>query len=318
MPSPNLPKPQKYTFKDFDGEFPDDAACLRWLVGFLYPYGIHCLKCSEVLPHHQLANRPKVWSCGRCGTHTHPTAGTIFHKSSTSLRTWFHAIFLMSATRCGISAMQLMRETGVTYKTAWRMFNQIRRMLNEDIRDLGGDRIVEADETWIGPRVSKMNRARRKKPAGKVAIGGLMERGGRVAAYPLLPAKNWASVSGQLRQRVKRGSTIYTDEAKFYDTLGATGYIHRTVNHSLGEYVDWIISTNGIEGFWGNTKRGISGVYHHVSVKHLQGYLNEYTFRLNHKGDQQPMFKVFCDRISDDFVSENFPEKYRPRQVLVG
>jgi len=159
MASPNLPKPQKYTLKDFEAEFSDDAVCLRWLVGYLYPHGIHCLKCGEVLPHHQLRNRPKVWSCDRCGTHTHPTAGTIFHKSRTSLKTWFHAIFLMSSTRCGISAMQLMRETGVTYKTAWRMFNQIRTMLNEKIADLGGPAVVvQADETFFGGKASRMNR----------------------------------------------------------------------------------------------------------------------------------------------------------------
>jgi hypothetical protein len=138
MPSPNLLPEQKYNFKDFERDFPDERACMEWLVNHFFPYGMHCVKCGEVRRHHLLVSRPKVASCGTCGAHTHPTAGTIFHKSSTSLRTWFHAIFLMSATRCGISAMQLMRETGVTYKTAWRMFNQIRGMLMENVNDLEG------------------------------------------------------------------------------------------------------------------------------------------------------------------------------------
>ena len=196
MPSLNLPKHSKYTTKDFAKEFPDDAACMRWLVAYLYPqpmnapFGtlyIHCLQCAEVRPHAQLKSRPKVFTCDYCGTHTHPTAGTIFHKSKTSLRTWFHAIYLMSATRCGISAMQLMRETGVTYKTAWRMFTLIRQMLLEDVHDLGGDKIVEADELYYGPKVGRMNRAARRRhgilksrgnpESAKIVIAGLVERG---------------------------------------------------------------------------------------------------------------------------------------------
>jgi hypothetical protein len=155
---------------------------MRWLVEYLYPFGIHCLKCGEVRPHHQLYGRPKAWSCDYCGTHTHPTAGTIFHKSKTSLKTWFHAIYLMSATRCGISAMQLMRETGVTYKCAWRMFNQIRKMLLEDVHGLGGDKVVEADETYIGGR-----RKGREYIGGakKIVVAGMVERGGRVVVYPI-------------------------------------------------------------------------------------------------------------------------------------
>lgn len=133
MPSPNLFPGQKYGFKDFERQFPDERACMEWMVEHFFPHGIHCVKCGEVRPRHLLKSRPKVVCCDYCGAHTHPIAGTIFHNSSTSLRTWFHAIFLMSQTRCGISAMQLLRETGVTYKTAWRMFNRIRGILGENV-----------------------------------------------------------------------------------------------------------------------------------------------------------------------------------------
>lgn len=125
---------QKYTIRDFEREFPTDDACLDWLRGFLYPDGIHCKKCDRVTKHHRVASR-RSYSCDYCGHHVHPTAGTLYHKSSTPLRLWFYATYLMASTRCGISAKQLERELGVTYKTAWRMFKQLRSLLSEGLRD---------------------------------------------------------------------------------------------------------------------------------------------------------------------------------------
>ncbi len=141
-----------YTVMDFMDDFPDDAACLNWLWRHLYSEdGQHaeCPKCGRVRRFHRVASRPS-YSCDSCGQHIHPTAGTIFHKSSTSLRHWFHAVFLMASTRCGISAKQLERELGVTYKTAWRMFHRIRELLLDDGEPLSGE--VEADETYMGGR----------------------------------------------------------------------------------------------------------------------------------------------------------------------
>lgn len=150
-----------YSVMNFMTEFPDDTACLDWLWCHLYsPDGEHtiCPKCEQGRRFHRVKSRPS-YSCDTCGHHIHPTAGTIFHKSSTSLRHWFHAIFLMSSTRCGISAKQLERELGVTYKTAWRMFNRIRRLLRADFDDpdpLTGK--VEIDETYVGgkPRAGQI------------------------------------------------------------------------------------------------------------------------------------------------------------------
>src|SRR5579864_4614261 len=146
MENKTKPKMERFTFKHFEQMFPDDAACLEWLRNFLYPEGIYCKLCKKVTMHHRVTSRPS-YSCDYCGHHVHPTAGTIFHKSSTSLKTWFHAIYLMASTRCGISAKQIERETGVTYKTAWRMFKQIRTLLAEE-RTLSGS--VETDETYFG------------------------------------------------------------------------------------------------------------------------------------------------------------------------
>src|SRR6266571_2654508 len=138
----------KFAVFEFDRQFPDDAACLDYLVGKLYPEGIFCPKCQRVTKHHRVKSRP-AYSCQFCGHYEYPMVGTIFQDSATSLRLWFYAMFLMASTRCGISAKQLERELGVTYKTAWRMFNKIRSLLGQDGELLSGT--VEADEAYIGP-----------------------------------------------------------------------------------------------------------------------------------------------------------------------
>src|SRR5437867_2382258 len=179
------PKQARYTFKDFERDFPNDEACLEWLKDYLYPNGIFCEPCKRVTKHHKVASR-KSYSCQFCGHHVHPTANTIYHKSSTSLRTWFHAIYLMASTRCGISAKQIERETGVTYKTAWRMFKQIRKMLAEDHDPFTGQ--VEADETFYGGLSKNMHRHVRARRihgtggSGKIAVAGVAQRQGKVVA----------------------------------------------------------------------------------------------------------------------------------------
>ena len=166
----------KYTIADFNKQFPDDNACLDWLRHKLYPQKIFCRKCHKSTKHFRIANR-KVYSCDICGHQVSPTAGTIFHHSSTPLCLWFYAIYLMSMTRCGISAKQIQRELGVTYKTAWRMFNQIRTLLNEDTKPLTKE--VEVDETYIG---GKRQGKRGCGAEGKSVVFGMAQRKGNVSA----------------------------------------------------------------------------------------------------------------------------------------
>src|SRR5213079_45921 len=173
-PMNRKPKMRKYTKKDFDRQFPDDATCLEWLKSYLYPEGVFCEKCNRVTKHHRVASRPS-YSCDYCGHHVHPTAGTIFHKSPTPLTLWFHAIYLMASTRCGISAKQIERETGVTYKTAWRMFKQIRSMLGDDDK-LEGPAAVEIDEMYHG---GKCKGSRGRPMVGdkqKIPVFGIAQR----------------------------------------------------------------------------------------------------------------------------------------------
>ena len=294
MPPVNRNKPQRaessestYSVMEFMRQFPDDTACLDWLWRRLDSTdGDHayCPKCDQTRKFHRVASRPS-YSCDVCGHHIHPTAGTIFHKSSTSLHLWFYAIFLMSSTRCGISAKQLERELGVTYKTAWRMFHLIRNMLMpQDDEPLSGD--VEMDETMVGG-YRKANRGRR--PANQSTVFGMVERGGRVAAHVVEDASQ-VSLYPHIGKTVAVGSRVFTDEHKTYTNMPTARFDHGTIKHRAGVFVDGDVHTQTIENFWALVKNGIRGVYHNVSPQHLQGYLNEYVYRYNHRDDVTPMF----------------------------
>ncbi len=296
----------RFTLKDFQAKFPDDAACLEWLRNRLYPDGIFCKNCDQVTKHHRVISRPS-YSCDNCGHHVHPTADTIFHKSPTPLTTWFYAIYLMSSTRCGISAKQIQRETSVTYKTAWRMFNKIREMLAEDI-SLGGSG-VEMDETYFGGKGRNRRLGMRGgtgRGTDKTPIFGMVERGGRVVAK-VTPDVKTKTIFPIIHERVLPATTVYTDDYPIYDRLSNTahGYVHRRIQHSERVYVMGDVHTNSIEGFWSLIKRGIGGVYHSVSRKYLQSYLNEYSFRYNRRFDTQPMFTSFLHQIQKALPAES-------------
>ena len=289
----------RYTFYEFDQDFPDDATILEFIVGMLYPEGIHCPKCERVTKHHRVRNRT-CYSCQFCGHDEYPLVGTIFEGSATSLKLWFHAIFLMSQTRCGISAKQLERELGVTYKTAWRMANKIRSLL-QDNNDEPLSGTVEMDETYYGGRRRGTKRGRPGKDSHKTPVFGMAQRregdgSGRVVAKALPNAKR-ATVMPHVKKKVLPEALVYTDEYTVYDSLNREGYKHDRVHHAEEVYVAGDVHTNTIEGFWSLLKRGIGGVYHSVSSKHLQSYLDEYAFRYNHRDDPGGMFSAFVSRI---------------------
>jgi len=281
----------KYTTKDFDTEFPNDDACLEWIKNHRYPNGITCPKCQKVTKHHRVKSRP-CYECDYCGHQVYPTADTIFHKSTTPLRLWFQAIYRMASTRCGISAKQIERETGVTYKTAWRMFKQIRELLGEDIAKLNKE--VEVDETYVGGvRRGKRGRG----AANKSKVIGATQRQGKVVAR-VSPDVKRSSLVPFITKNVDRDATLYTDEFPSYDTMSRIGYKHIRINHNAKVFAIGKTHTNTIEGFWSLVKRGIDGVYHSVSPQYLQSYLNEYSFRYNHRKSETSMFKIFLSRIS--------------------
>jgi transposase-like protein len=292
----------RYSLVEFMREFPDDATCLDWLWRNRYSYdgtNAQCPKCEEVRPfaRYDTAQQRQSWTCTACGHHIHPTAGTIFHKSSTSLHLWFYAMYLMTSTGCGISAKQLERELGVTYKTAWRMAHLIRTELMEQTDDIFGG-TLEADETYYGGSRKGKKGSKQGRPgpdSHKIPVFGVVERGGRVMAVTV-PNVKMATVMPHIEKRVLPASTIYTDELKSYDRLTQRGYHHDRVRHSEAVYVSGEVHTNTIEGFWSLMKRGIGGVYHAVSAKHLQGYLNEYAWRYNHRNDGRAQFETLLLR----------------------
>jgi len=282
---------KKYTMKSFDQEFPDDNACLEWIKNHRWPDGIHCIKCQKVTKHHRIKNRA-CYECDYCGNQMYPTANTIFHKSATPLRVWFQAIYQMASTRCGISAKQIQRETGVTYKTAWRMFKQIRTLFNEDAQCLTGE--VEVDETYIG---GTRHGTRGRGASGKTIVAGMAQRQAKVIA-DVVPNVQAKTLLPMIQEKALPNSIIYTDEMPSYNRLSRMDYDHRTIHHATKVYVLGDIHTNTIDGFWSLVKRGISGVYHSVSPLYLQSYVNEYSFRYNHRKDEQSMFKTVLNQIS--------------------
>ncbi|WP_158407976.1 IS1595 family transposase [Dehalococcoides mccartyi] len=263
---------------------------MDWLFNIRYPEGVYCPKCDKVTKHHRIKARSS-YSCDICGSQVYPTAGTIFHKSSTPLKVWFQVMYRMASTRCGISAKQIQRETGVTYKTAWRMFKQIRSLLDENCGTVKGE--VEADETYIG---GKHSGTRGRGAEGKTPVIGIAQRHGKIIAS-VSPDVSSKAITPFIAQNVALESTIYTDEFRSYNNVSKLGYKHRVVNHGREQWVDGLAHTNTIEGFWSLMKRGIDGVYHAVSPKYLQSYVNEYSFRYNHRNDETPMFQSFLEKL---------------------
>jgi len=306
--NPRLAKTSEseYTLTQFDREFPNDNACLEWLWRNRYSTdGEHsyCPKCEQkrVFKRYETTQQRQSWTCTACGNHIHPTAGTIFHKSSTSLHLWFYAMYLMTSTRCGISAKQLERELGVTYKTAYRIARSIRATLMvQTDGQLGKNGVVEMDETYIGGKAENMHLARRKQlggrgTAGKQPVFGAVERRGKVLALTV-PNTDGVTLLPHVTQHLIPAAKVYTDEMGAYKHLNEHGFDHEKINHMEKVYVSGDVHTNTIEGFWSLVKRGIDGVYHNVSAKHLQPYLNEYAWRYNHRNEERAKFETLLLR----------------------
>jgi len=241
------------------------------------PKGITCPRCGGTSPY-WISTR-KIWRCKACSYELSVTSGTIFHRSRTPLQKWYIAIWLIVNSQKGISAKQLARSLGVTYKTAWRMAMQIRKAMRpgygfED--SLAG--IVEGNDVYIGgPRPGKRGRG----AAGKEIVVGFKERGGNVVAEIVQNLK-----AETLRPLIDAhvsldADLLVTDELRS-DSAAAGGRRHATICHSQ-TFVGSNVHAMGIESFWSLFKRAIIGVYHRVSAKYLQAYLNEFVFRLNNR-----------------------------------
>jgi hypothetical protein len=268
----------KYIFKQFQAEYPDDAACLTKLMKINFGgTEIVCPACGVKAQFHMMSKR-RAFACQECGRHIYPCAGTIFHKSRTKLTYWFFAMYLMTSTRHGVAAKEIQRQIGVTYKCAWRMCHELRKLMAsaDDTGALAGH--VEIDETLVGGK-QKMQ-ARRHAGSNKTIIMGIVERDGRLRAEPIEDT-TMSTLEAHVVHNVEPGTTISTDEWPGYNKLEKKGYIHGTVDHSSKQYVSGIHHTNTLEGHWSLFKRAVRGTHVHVSSKHMWKYIVEFSYRRN-------------------------------------
>lgn len=263
----------RYTFKQFKDEYQDDDACLQAVFNNRYEGLEYCPKCAAKTKFYRVKKR-QSFACMHCGHQLYPLANTIFRKTTTSLWNWFYAIYLFSQAKNGVSAKELERHLGVTYKTAWRMAKQIRLLMEQDDEKLIG--IVEADETYYGGR-----RPIDKKNDNKTPVVGVTEKRGKMKAR-VIDGANATTVLPYLRANVEPNAVLHTDASTIYHRANLH-FRHLSVDHGVGTYVKDGIHTNNIESFWSQMKRSIDGTYHSVSPKYLQQYVNEFVFRFNHR-----------------------------------
>jgi transposase len=299
-----------YSLMEFVKAFPDDESCLQWLWRTRFsPDGEHayCKKCDQerVFKRYTTAQRRFSWTCTGCGVHKSATAGTIYEGSATSLHLWFYAGYLLTSTRCGISAKQLEREIGVTYKTAWRMLNKLRTIaMADDGEPLRGD--VEIDETSVdgkprkgylkpGTTAQRRSEAMKLKERSRATVFAAVERGGRIKAT-VVPGRRGPHIQKQVVEWVRPESIVFTDEWPAYNQLGRHFIAHSRIHHGAGKYVVGDTHTNTIEGFFGHLKPSIRGTYRKVSHRWLQGYLNEFTWRRNARLEPDAMFEQLLRR----------------------
>jgi predicted RNA-binding Zn-ribbon protein involved in translation (DUF1610 family)/transposase-like protein len=280
----------KYTFQQFQQEYPNDAACLAKLMEINHGgTEITCPGCGTIrAKFHPMAKR-RAYACQECGHHIYPAAGTIFHKSSTALTKWFFAMYLMTSTRHGVAAKELERQLGVTYKTAWRMAHELRKLMAAADDKCGGpmDGHVEIDETHVG------GRRKANEPDNKTTVFGMLQRGGRLLAAPIPDVTNY-TVEGIINEVIPAGTTISTDEHCSYQGL-KHAYDHGTVNHSAKEYVRGIHHVNGLESHWSLFKRAVKGTHVHISAKHSWKYVSEFSYRRNMRHSHSNMFNLLVE-----------------------
>lgn len=284
----------KYTIKNLRNDFPNDEACLDFIFKNRWPKGLTCHNCESKDFYHVKGR--KSYAC-KCGYQVSPTEGTIFHKSSTPLTLWFHAIFLMSQSKNGVAAKELERQLGVTYKCAWRMARQIRLLMTDDDGPLGGNEIVELDETYIG---GKAKGKRGRGAAKKTPVFGAVERNGKLKTKVVLNVRK-LTLMPLIKGMVADNSVIVTDESNSYNDVKKVGHLHKSINHSKGQYVDGDVHTNTIEGFWSQFKRSVHGTYHSVSRKHLQLYLDEFSFRYSHRKSNLALPVLIFSKVGQTF-----------------
>ena len=300
---------EKLTVREFFNRFSTDDACLDHVMEVRYGTRHVCEKCKQEATFHRVWGRSrdgskteprKAYSCSRCGHHVYPCAGTIFQDSRTSLQLWFYAIYLFVVTRHGVSGKELQRQLGVTYKTAWRMGHQIRDLMADTNGFAMLQGHVELDEAYVGGRRSGGKRGR--GAPGKTIVFGMKERDGRMTTE-VVPNVRKVTLRDATLRNVEPGSIVSTDELMSYGLLDGDGYTHGSVKHGAKEfaYYDYrhgvTHHTNHVESFWRLFKKSVTSTHIHISPKHMDRYLGEFTFRANHREMQNAMFDLLIGAV---------------------
>lgn len=268
---------------DVHKEFRTDEACLSYLEELRWPDGIRCVECdspkiSKITRRKGGKNkRASLYQCLECDHQFSATSGTLFHDSHLPLHKWFLAVALVCNTKKGLSAKQMERDLGVSYRTAWYLCHRIRKAMEEgELPKFTG--IVEADETYVGGRY---DRRRKRQPWEKTPVMGIIQRNGRVEAFRI-PTPSKTVLVGKIRDRISpEAEMVVTDQLSAYKSVGKT-HRHEVIDH-IREWVRGNVHTNSIENFWSLFKRGVIGSFHKVSAKHLSRYLAEFTYRFNYR-----------------------------------
>lgn len=276
-----------FSVRDFFKRFPDDDACLAHVMEQRYGFKGNCPHCGVETTFHRMTDR-KAYAGAACGCHIYPCAGTIFQDSRTPLQSWYYAIYLFIATRHGVSGKELQRTLGVTYKTAWRMGQQIRDLMSkaDGFKALRGH--VEIDETFVGGRQpANVGRSRKEK----TVVIGMKQRGGRLVTE-VIPDIKMSTIKPVVLETVEEGARVSTDELLSYGLLNKYGYDHQSVTHRKYEWARGDVHTNNLESFWKLFKTSVKSTHVHVSRKHMNRYLAEFTFRSNHRARVNLMFDL--------------------------
>jgi transposase-like protein len=296
------------TFPEFNRRFPTERAAIDHFIQVRYGDSLTCPHCGAKTKVYRYRERARACHCKACNRSFSPFTGTIFEKSTTGLVKWFYAIHLFLNDRKGVSACNLQRELGVTYKTAWRMLQQIRAAMGNAEAVRAFTAVVEVDETYVGGRPRRRNLrldadgnpvpsdeppAKRGRGTKKTPVVGVRERSSKkVFARVALPNEAGQKLTGKqllsvIEEATADGTLVVTDDLNSYNILDREcrdRFVHLTVNHSLGQYSDGKGGhTNNIENWWSLIKRGWVGTYHHWSVKYMPRYLDEFAYRTNER-----------------------------------
>lgn len=294
------------TLAEFLEYFKDEETCRKHFAAIRFRNGEYCPHCGHTVIYTFAGG--KRYRCAKCKQDFTIKTGTVFGESKLPLKKWFIAIYLLSTTSKGISSVQLAKHVGVTQKTGWFMDHRIRKAMRENKGQLFGS--VEVDETYVGGKACNMHKRERQKKLRrggmftKGVVVGLLQRGGKIIAKTVW-APNRRNLVGAVRQHVEDGSIVYTDALRSYDRLH-WHYLHHTIDHQkawgIGD-----VHTNGIESFWALFKRGYHGIYHQMSRKHLQRYVDEFVFRFNSR--PLPMAEVFGNVVARVTETAQLPYK---------